>query len=160
MLKIVGRDAKLSPPAGTSYLSDLRWRTATNSWGPVERDMSNGENAAGDGHAITIAGKTYAKGLGVHAASEIHYTLGGVCSSVTADVGLDDEKAGGSVVFQVWADGTKLYDSGTMTGGASAKSLNVDVSGKQDLSLVVTDGGDGNTNDHADWADAKVTCSP
>src|SRR5699024_990597 len=36
-----------------------------------------------------------------------------------------------------------------------AKKVNVDISGKEKLKLVVTDGGDNNGNDHADWADAK-----
>ena len=31
------------PPTGTEYLSDLPWTSATNGWGPVERDRSNGE---------------------------------------------------------------------------------------------------------------------
>ncbi len=43
--------------------------------------------------------------------------LGGACSVFTAVVGLDDEVgANGSVVFQVWTDGVKRYDSGVMTG--------------------------------------------
>ena len=32
------------------------------------------------------------------------------------------------------------------------------IAGKNELALIVTDGGDGNGWDHADWADAKVTC--
>ena len=53
-------------PAGgtTSYLSDLSWTQSTNGWGPVEKDMSNGEQAAGDGHTITLNGVTYARGWG------------------------------------------------------------------------------------------------
>ncbi|HEY8598318.1 MAG TPA: PQQ-dependent sugar dehydrogenase, partial [Thermomicrobiales bacterium] len=65
------------PPAGTGYLSDQRWLSANNGWGPVERDRSNGDIGAGDGRPLTLGGAVYAKGLGVHATSEIRYALGG-----------------------------------------------------------------------------------
>jgi alpha-galactosidase len=148
------------PPAGTSYLSDLSWTSATNGWGPVEKDTSNGEAGAGDGNPITLAGTVYTKGLGAHAPSAITYYLGGKCSAVDAVVGVDDEKNGkGTVDFQVSADGTTVADSGVLDHAAGGKPLHADVTGAQSIQLVVTDGGDGNDSDHADWADARITCS-
>jgi alpha-galactosidase len=147
------------PPTGTRYLSDLQWQSATNGWGPVERDHSVGNQAAGDGKTLTINGTTYGKGLGAHAASDVRYRLDGRCTLVSADVGVDDEKAAGTVVFQIFRDGTKVADSGTMTATAAAKRLTADITGGNELRLVVTDAGDGIDNDHADWADAKVTCA-
>ena len=142
-----------------NYLSDLAWTSMTNGWGSVEKDKSNGEQSTGDGKTITLNGTTYAKGLGVHAASTIAYSLGGKCTAFNAAIGMDDEVgASGSVVFQVWADGAKLYDSGTMTGATATKSLTADLTGRSLLSLVVTDAGDGNAYDHADWANAAITC--
>jgi hypothetical protein len=41
------------PPTGTVFVSDLAFLSATNGWGPVERDLSNGEIQPGDGHTIT-----------------------------------------------------------------------------------------------------------
>lgn len=147
-------------PATTGFLSDQSWVSATNGWGPVERDRSNGETGAGDGRTLTIGGVTFAKGLGVHAASEVRYALAAGCTSFTAQVGLDDETGtSGSVVFQVWTDGVKSYDSGVLTGSGGPVALNVNVTGKTDLRLVVTDGADGVSSDHADWADAKLACS-
>src|SRR6266508_1302018 len=74
------------PPSGTSQLSNLSWVGAVNGWGPVEKDRSNGEKAAGDGKMLTIGGQTFAKGLGTHALSEVTYFLGSRCSTVVADV--------------------------------------------------------------------------
>jgi hypothetical protein len=37
--------------------------------------------------------------------------------------------------------------------------VTVDLTGKTSLGLVVTNGGDNTNYDHADWADAKVTCT-
>ncbi|MDP2606180.1 MAG: NPCBM/NEW2 domain-containing protein [Deltaproteobacteria bacterium] len=147
-----------TPTGSVVYLSDLAWVSATSGWGPVERDRSNAELPAGDGRTLTIRGKMYAKGLGVHALSDITYVLNGKYSTFLADVGVDDEVFGrGSVVFQVWLDGAKQFDSGVVTGVSAVKSINVDVTGKTTLRLVVTDGGDGIGSDHADWADARLT---
>ncbi|MER6380492.1 NPCBM/NEW2 domain-containing protein [Streptomyces sp. NPDC001250] len=147
------------PPAGTSYLSDLNWLSATSGWGPVERDTSNGESDAGDGRPITIGGTVYAKGLGVHAPSDVSFYTGKACRKVTADVGVDDEKGTkGTVAFEIWADGTKVASTGVLTNAMPAQPLTADVTGAQVVRLVVTDGGDGNDSDHADWADARLSC--
>jgi alpha-galactosidase len=148
------------PPHGTAYVSDLQWTSSSNGWGPVERDMSNGETRAGDGHPITIGGVTYAKGIGAHAPSEVDVYLGTQCTSFSSDVGLDDETGtNGSVDFQVWADGSKVADSGVVRGTDVAKHVAANLSGAKFVRLVVTDAGDGNSYDHADWAAAQVTCS-
>jgi glucose/arabinose dehydrogenase len=151
---------KSAPSGGstTTYVSDLTWTSTVNGWGPVEKDRSNGEAGSGDGATLTLNGVTYSKGLGVHAASTVRYALT-TCSTFAADIGVDDEVgATGSVVLQVWGDTTLLYDSGVMTGTSPTKSIVVDVTGRTQLGLTVTDGGDGVNNDHADWAIARITC--
>lgn len=146
-----------APPMSDVYLSDLEWVEATNGWGPVERDTSVGEQDAGDGEEITIGGKTYKKGLGVHAPSAVSYYLGGNCSTFGADVGVDDEVGdNGSVTFEVWADGELVYESDVLTGSDGSESVVADISGADELELVVTDGGDSKNYDHADWAAAIV----
>ena len=146
--------------AGLSYLSDRTWTSMTNGWGPVERDRSNGDSGATDGGVITLNGVTYSKGLGGHAPSDVRFALNATCSALTAVVGVDDEVgANGNVVFQVWGDGLQRYNSGPMTGAMASKSVFVDLTGVTQLALIVTDGGDGAAYDHADWADARVTCA-
>jgi len=150
----------MAPPGGTTNLGDDTWLSATNGYGPVERNTSNGESKAGDGHPITIQGRRYATGLGTNAPSEIAFYLGRDCTSVTTDVGVDDEKsANGSVTFELWADGTKVADSGAMDTSTPARTLTADLSGATVLRLVVTDGGNGNNSDHGDWADPRLTCA-
>ncbi len=148
----------------SGFLSDQSWASASNGWGPVEFNKSNGEQGAGDGNTIRINGKSYAKGLGVHASSRIQYDLSGQCQRFTADIGLDDEvrfqSQHGSVVFQVWSDGTKLYDSGTITTSSATKTIDLDLTGRGNLVLIVTDANGSNWYDHADWANAQVTCNP
>ncbi|WP_331772796.1 NPCBM/NEW2 domain-containing protein (plasmid) [Embleya sp. NBC_00888] len=146
-------------PSGTAYVSDLPFLSASNGWGPVERDKSNGENGAGDGAALTLDGKAYAKGLGAHASSDVTIWLGRSCSAFHAVVGIDDEKAGGgSVSYQVLGDGRQIADTPVVRGPDSARAVDADVTGVRILTLRINDGGDGNGSDHADWADARVVC--
>ncbi|WP_018754819.1 NPCBM/NEW2 domain-containing protein [Paenibacillus terrigena] len=133
------------------FLSDLNWLSATAGWGTVQKDKSVGENT------ITLNGTTYAKGIGTHAASCITYNLNGKYARFTSDVGVDDESTvGGTVVFQVWGDGNKLFDSQTMTPTSATQSIDISVAGVNQLLLTVTDAGDGNSHDHADWANAEL----
>jgi len=55
---------------------------------------------------------------------------------------------------------TGPVDSDTMTATSATQSLSVNVTARTTLQLVVTDAGDGNSFDHADWANAQLTCSP
>ncbi|KOV80842.1 glycoside hydrolase family 97 catalytic domain-containing protein [Nocardia sp. NRRL S-836] len=146
-------------PSGTPFVSDLPFVSESNGWGPVERDRSNGETSAGDGRPLQIAGVTYAKGLGTHAPADVTLYLGRGCRAFDASVGLDDETTSpGSVNFQVYGDGRLLHDSGVVRGGDPARPVSVDTTGVRMLDLRVTDGGDGRNFDHADWADARLTC--
>ncbi|WP_199812424.1 NPCBM/NEW2 domain-containing protein [Streptomyces sp. NRRL S-337] len=147
------------PPAGTAYAAELPWLTAANGWGPVERNTSVGESAAGDGGPLRIGGTGFTKGLGVHAASDVTFYTGRRCSAFSARVGIDDEVGDrGSAGFEVWADGERVAASGTVTGTDAARTLSAAVAGAETVRLVVTDGGDGIDYDHADWADAKFSC--
>ena len=139
-----------------TYLSDVNVDTFTaTNYGPLQKDTSH------DGRMITLNRTTYLKGLGAHAPSDLHYALPSNCSRFQASVGIDDEvfpPPKGSVVFQVYADATKVYDSGLMTGTSATQLVNVSIVGADVLELVVTDGGDYNNFDHADWADARIRC--
>ncbi|MEU0791675.1 beta-galactosidase [Amycolatopsis sp. NPDC005961] len=149
-----------APPAGHVAVSSLPFLTATNGWGPVERDTSNGEASAGDGKPMTIGGVAYAKGLGAHAASDVQLYLAGSCSRLTASVGVDGETGtGGSVSFSVSVDGATRVTTPVVRGGQAALPIDVDLTGAQVLDLLVSDGGDGNGNDHADWALPTLTCA-
>ncbi len=149
-------------PAPFVILRELSSLTPTyewQSWGTPQMNTS----VVGD--PIRLDGVQYAKGLGVHAYSELHYALWGNCTSFTATVGVDDEiPAGlGSLAFQVWADGHLLFNSGTMEAGSPVGHVSVNLTGYQTLGLVVTNGtymapSWAVPDDHADWANAIVGC--
>ncbi len=145
------------PEPGVTYVSDLPFTSASNGWGPVERDGSNGETDPADGGPLALAGTVYDKGLGMHAAGEVVIELDGGYRRFTAEAGIDDEVgAKGSVAFEVLGDGRSLLTTGVLHGSDPAFSVDVDVTGVRQLTLRVLDGGDGVDSDHADWADARL----
>ncbi|MFD8499119.1 NPCBM/NEW2 domain-containing protein [Amycolatopsis sp. NPDC059657] len=158
----VSKQGTLSvPPSGRTQISDLPTETWSSAWGPIEKDRSNGEQPAGDGRTLTINGTTFGKGIGTHARSDLTYYVDGRCARFEATVGVDDESPSNraSVVFEVYAGTTKVADSGVLTGASAAKQLSADISGARRLRLVVSNAGDGIDYDHADWANAIITCS-
>jgi hypothetical protein len=133
-------------------LSALDLRLAQQAWGAPGIDRSV------EGKPMRIAGREFAHGYGAHAPAEVHLDLGGGSTRFTACVGIDDEGGAigrdGSVVFIVEGDGKVLWTSPLMRGGMEAQSVDVPLTGVKHLVLKITDGNDGNSRDHADWAEA------
>ncbi|MEM7081249.1 MAG: NPCBM/NEW2 domain-containing protein [Pseudomonadota bacterium] len=147
------------PTGDEIYISDLAWENEVNGWGPAERDMSNGETAAGDGTTLSIRGTTYAKGVGVHAVSQIDIDVAGDYSRFKSTLGVDDEvvdTACGSVQFSVFGDDLPLYTSPVLDYQSGAVDVDLGIAGVSTLSLRVNDGGDNINCDHADWANAHL----
>lgn len=150
LLKIVGTPPAL-PVLGTDYLTSLQPVYQYTGWGTIVDNQS----IAGD--PITLGGVVYTNGIGVNSFSGLDYDLGGICSQFHATIGVDaDVGTKGSVIFQVFADGTLIYDSGVMTGGQAPQTINLDVTGVRRLILGVGDADDNINYDHGDWANAYV----
>lgn len=148
-------------PTGEVYVSDLPWLNESNGYGPIERDASNGEAGAGDGHPITIGGVVYEKGIGMHATGALSVDLAANCTAFTAFVGLDDEVTSGvgTTRFQVYGDGVLLAETAVLTGTDAPFALTADVTGVEQLRLVADEATNGKNYDHADWGDAKLICA-
>lgn len=112
-----------------------------------------------DGNPLRIGGETFPSGLGSHAVMEMFIALDGKADRFVAKVGLDDETLPerGSVEFIVAVDHKLVWKSGVMRTGDAAKTIDVSLIGAKSLLLAVSDAGDGNKYDHADWAGATIT---
>lgn len=110
---------------------------------------------------LRIKDKKYSKGLGHHAPGEIVIALDGRFSRFEAEVGVEWQRgASGSVVFQVFVDAAMRFDSGIMRERDAARAINIDVTGADELRLVLGDAGDGITCDAGNWADARLIANP
>ncbi len=111
---------------------------------------------------LSLAGEKFRKGLGAHAYSRVTLTFKQPVKfrTLEAQVGVDDEVGKqGSVDFQVRADGRKVAESGVLRGGQKPRLLKGSIAGAKTIELEVTDAGDGDAGDDADWADAKLAAA-
>lgn len=160
-------------------VADQDWINPVSYWGPIERNTSLGEEAAGDGGTISIGGVTgWTSGLGMAPSNTLGVAAGltiktdGKCSMFTAWVGTDDEIDGldwddwwdendhwpGTVRFAVVADGKPVAISDLLHANDAAQFLVADITGAQQVQLLVDNGGDNNAYDHADWAIPTLHC--
>ncbi|MCB9915363.1 MAG: NPCBM/NEW2 domain-containing protein [Planctomycetes bacterium] len=145
--------------AGLAFLSDLEpAESATTSlfgddlgmtW-PVRRDRST------TGGPLTAGGRTWTRGLGVHAPSRLVYALGGAWSGLRGSVAVDDEvthlPARGSVRFRVHGDDVVLWESAVLHGGDPPVAFpQLDLTGVERLVLEVDMADELAVGDRADW---------
>ncbi len=105
---------------------------------------------------ISVGGKMFERGLGVHADSEIVYRLDREYSSFHVVPGPDDAHQG-IIEMKILVDGKQVFNSGRVNShGYQARALDIPVKGAKTLTLIVTDGGNGAGGDHAAWADAYL----
>jgi len=150
----------LSP--GIEYLSDLRERLedVEQSWGLLGFDTA-AHTPAQAPLPIRIKDRQYAKGLGTHANSQIVVALDGEYKTFEAEIGLQwQEGKVGTVIFQVFVDGRKCFDSGVMRRDDPARPIRIRAAGARSLRLVATDAGDGIICDGANWAEARLIRDP
>jgi len=143
-------------PAGALWVESL---------GLSRMSQRRGEPRAGRSirdQPIVLGGVTYPHGIGTRSISEFVIDLGDQAVRFVSMVGLDDavRNGVGTVVFEVWADDTRVATSGRMRAGDIPKLLSADLTGAHVLTLLVDDGGDTSNDDEVAWAGAMIVLSP
>lgn len=150
----------VAPPNPDIHLDTLQPVTAQNGRGAVAVNKSN------EGTPLALDGKVYAHGIGCHAKSLLVYKIPKGAKRFVAIAGIDDEKESderASVTFEVYGDVKEMGEEPELlakspvlsTKGARAWAFNEELTERhRELRLVVTDAGDGNKADHADWLNA------
>ncbi len=136
------------------FLSDIEPSSASAGWGGSPKMDKSIDNTP-----LIIGEKTYLKGIGTHAVSDIEYSLKEYYKTFTAEIGMDIYSLKykyGSVIFKVFGDNKLLWESGVMTFSDPALPINIDISGVNKLRLHVDGAGDEIHYDHANWANAKI----
>ncbi|MBR8642432.1 sigma-70 family RNA polymerase sigma factor [Streptomyces tuirus] len=111
-------------------------------------------------HGLSVGDQRYPHGVTVHGRSSVTIDLNRSCSSYEALVGVDDMTLKlGEVSFSVYADGVRLWRSAPVEGGDPAVPVQVNLTGRSTVRLVVEPHGDvlGNLV-LADWAESRFTC--
>jgi hypothetical protein len=138
------------------YLSDLK-PSESRQVPYLDETFPHRSDLSVSGRPLKLAGKRYARGLGVHSKSELTYALDGGYQTFQALLGIDDAVgAQGSVIFRLYGDEKLLYESPVIRGGDAGVDIKVPMKGVLLLRLVVDYADNGDVADHADWADARL----
>lgn len=143
-----------------TWVGDMPFVDEWSAYHPPDRNQSH------DARVQVIDHVSFPKGLALHPGDRAQdpqahatFALEGKFKEFLATIGLDDEirnHPDPSVTFQVWVDDQPQFDSGVMRPTTPARNIRINVTGAKTLRLVVTDAGDGNTCDHADWGAARL----
>lgn len=131
--------------------------SSAQDWGKLGRN-TEAVSLRGMAANLRIKDKSYQRGLGHHANGEIVVPLDGRYKTFECEAGIQWQggKSPGSVVFQVFVDDEKVFDSGVMHENDPAQAVRVSVARGIELRLVATDAGDGIGCDGANWAEARL----
>jgi NPCBM/NEW2 domain len=110
---------------------------------------------------LSVGGKRYLKGLGLHSAARVTYKLDGPYQRFEALAAIDDEaNERGSAVFGVYAERngkwSEAFQSETIRGGEAPRPISVDLRGATGLTLTVDYADRGDELDYCDWLDARL----
>ncbi|MGH4035590.1 sigma-70 family RNA polymerase sigma factor [Actinomycetota bacterium Odt1-20B] len=147
------------PPAPKVYQwSELEYGALGDGTKP---EMRLGESSwVWQRYGMTIADKQYTHGVTVHGNSSVTIDLNRSCSTYEAMVGIDDMTLGlGSVQFSVYADGARLWQSPIMKGGDPAVPVQVGLTGRKTIRLVVEPHTPFDSVALADWAQSRMRCT-
>ncbi len=104
---------------------------------------------------FSLTGAELTRSLYAQTVSEFTYAVPPGARWFAAACGLGNRDRIASVEFKVAVDGVEKYTSGIYRFGERVLPVVVDVRGAKELTLRVTDGGDGIINDYAWWGDAR-----
>lgn len=147
------------PPAPAVYQwSELRYGIVGDGTKP---EMRLGESSwVWQRSGMSIADKQYGHGVTVHGQSSVTIDLNRACSSYEAVVGVDDMTMGlGKVRFSVFGDGTRLWRSPLIEGGDPAVPVQVNLTGRKTIRLVVEPHSPFHSAALADWAQSRFRCT-
>ncbi len=108
--------------------------------------------------SLSVQYAFYRHGIGTHANSTQTFDVHKYFSRFSFDYGIDTEAGPkGTTIFEVIGDDKKLFVSEKIGRYDPPRHADVDITGVSTLKLVVTDAGDGITDDHADWLNPKLS---
>jgi hypothetical protein len=109
------------------------------------------------GAGFVVAGKRFARGVGLVPRTRLDYELGGRFDVFEATIGIDDRGgAEANAVFRVLVDGKVAWESAAKKRGDAAEVVRVPLQKAQRFAIEVDFGADYDLGDHCVFADARV----
>ncbi|MCX4542792.1 sigma-70 family RNA polymerase sigma factor [Streptomyces sp. NBC_01565] len=109
---------------------------------------------------LEIDGRRYGQGITVNSRSSVEIALNRQCTAFSARAGVDglSKFTDGKVRFSVYADGQRLWQSAVLGYEDPAAAVEVPLTGRGTLRLVVERAGGGSLPVLGSWADSVISC--
>ncbi len=109
---------------------------------------------------LQVGDRRFAHGITVNSRSSVEIALNRQCTTFSAQAGVDGLSmfTDGSVRFSVYADGQRLWQSAALGYRDPPASVQVSLTGRKTLRLVVERAGQGSLPTLVSWADAEISC--
>jgi hypothetical protein len=113
-----------------------------------------------EGKAVQVLGKRYTHALSTHAPARLRYRLDGRFRSLRCYAALNDDVPTGQAHgdFQIFADERRIATAFGVTSGQEPREMIADLSGAQEVELVVTSGRW--ENSHTIWLNPELSEEP
>jgi hypothetical protein len=148
--------ASLTPQMNVTFeFNGIKSIRGFSGWS-VDGSANPNLNKSIQGSELNIADTIYKHGIGTHAPSEVVFDLGGKVKRFSCLVGPD--KSGGAtdhIVFKVYGDGKKLFESPGLKGILKPLPVDLNVSGVKTLTLRMDTFYPGDGWAHGDWLNIK-----
>jgi len=161
---------KADAPANGVWVDSLDLSKAPIRRPRAQRSSSPAQSAP---LVFRLGGVTYPHAVPLSSDGDLAIDLGGGATRFVSMIGVDDgpppqaqgapppaAQPPGSVVFGVWVDGKKAFESDVMKRGDAPKLVSVDLTDAKKLVLAVVDANDGTAGDNADWAGGVIIMKP
>ncbi len=111
------------------------------------------------GKPLAIAGQKFEHGVATYATSSLWLELDGRTERFNASVGVDDSAndANAAVVFTIFGDDRKLWESRVLKWGEPAQTVDLDLKDVRSLLLKIDHAGENKSSNLGDWVDARFS---
>ena len=131
--------------------SDFTIISAKQSYGQLQM------NKTVEGKPILVGGKTYDKGWGTHAESEIFFKISKDAKVFSGACGYPDSAVGAEIKCSIWLGSLKVWESPTLNTQRPLDRFRFDLNGNKQLTFKIDSGPKGINAAHAVWVDLSLS---
>ena len=109
------------------------------------------------GKPLTVAGKTYERGIGVHSRASLTFDLGGKYREFVSAFGIDDDSGPhADVAVSILVDGRQRFQQSHVRRGKLHDVVRLDVTEAKRIELIVDFGDNGDIQDRFNWIEPAL----
>ena len=122
--------------AGEAYLDDLK-PASVRQVAFFDESFGLGVGRTVAGGALRLGGRSYSRGLGLHARCILRYELGGAYRLLTMLAGIDDSVRAGAALLTISVDGKPVVEAMRLDRAEAPRAVRVDLAAARSMTILV-----------------------